>query len=154
MRPVWSTPSAPNTATSSCTGQYELARVEETAARLETRLGRHQAARERLSRALAVQHRLRDITGMARSCAALADLQLSDGQPDQALALLADSVALNAEQGSPIGLAFNRRSLDTLAAALQQSDDQDPALSEALNRLQHELAQAENLFGRLPLSAT
>lgn len=136
--------------------QYELARVEETAARLETRLGRYRAAQERLSRALTVQHRLRDITGMARSCAALADLQLTNGQPDQALALLADSVALNAEQGSPVGLAFNRHSLNALAAALQRSEqqDQDPALSEGLARLERELAQAEDLFGRLPLSAT
>lgn len=37
------------------------------------------------------------------------------GQPREACNLLADSIVLNYEKGSPLGLAFNRQALEQLA---------------------------------------
>ena len=97
---------------------WELARLWETRGRLELARGRTEAASQHLSAALRLQRELGDIIGLARSTAALADVLAMAGRLEEAAALLADSVALNFEKGSPIGWrltgAPSKRSPDPL----------------------------------------
>jgi hypothetical protein len=61
--------------------------------------------------------------------------------------VLGDSIALNVEKGSPIGLAFNRRAFDALACTVRGTD----GAGEALGRVERELAEAEAVLGRMRL---
>ena len=92
------------------------------------------------------------MTGLARSTAALADLCMMAGRLDDAVALLANSITLNFEKGSPIGLAFNRRALGALATATAQTHGPGAErFRGALEEVESRLAQAESVLGRLVL---
>ena len=121
----------------------ELGRVWETMGRLELRKGRLDRARRRLTAALEIGEAIGDLVGLARSTAALSELLAADGRPEQALRVLSDSVALNVEKGSPIGLAFNRRALDALGRGLGPS-------AEAAE-VERRLVAAEAVLGRMKL---
>jgi tetratricopeptide (TPR) repeat protein len=123
----------------------ELGRVWETMGRLELRKGRLDRAEARLTAAVEVEESIGDLVGLARSTAALSELLAASGRPRDALAVLGDSIALNHEKGSPIGLAFNRKALAALAARLGTSHAEAEALAEAEQRL----AEAEASIGRV-----
>jgi tetratricopeptide (TPR) repeat protein len=125
----------------------ELGRVWETMGRLELRKGRLDRARERLMAAVQLEESIGDLVGLARSTAALSELLAAAGRYEEALGVLGDSVALNVEKGSPIGLAYNRRALDALARAADGAGN----ASEALGRVEQELSEAEALLGRMKL---
>jgi tetratricopeptide (TPR) repeat protein len=130
----------------------ELARVWETMGRLELGQGRFEAARERLATALEMQKQLGDVVGLARSTAALAELCITTAQLEDAVALLTSSIALNFEKGSPIGLAFNRRTFEALHVAARQGHAPDAqGLWGALREVEGQLVQAESVLGRLVL---
>lgn len=126
----------------------ERGRLSETMARLELARGRLDAAAGHLSRAIDLQKKLGDATGLARSAAAYSDLLVAAGRPTEAVSPLADSIALNYEKGSRIGLAFNRSALQTLRAALA---DTAPSTHSALRTLETNLAAAEAVLGRAEL---
>lgn len=127
-----------------------LAHVWDTMGRLELARGRLDAAARRLNAAFERLRELGDVTGLARTTAALAELSIHAGQLDEALDLLGDSITLNAEKGSPIGLAFNRRTLTRLTEAAARTP-MTTALQTSLNTLDQRLAQAESVFGRATL---
>ncbi len=131
---------------------WEVARVWETIGRLELGRGRSEAARGRLTTALQLQKQMGDVTGLARTTAALADLCIGANQLSEAAALLADSVALNFEKGSPIGLAFNRRTFYTLQLTSKQADGENAEhLPSLMAEVEHRLVQAEAVLGQLTL---
>jgi len=125
----------------------ELGRVWETLGRLELCKGRLDRATSRLTEAIRVQESLGDIVGLARSTAALSEVLSASGQHREALGLLGDSVVLNLEKGSPIGLAFNRRALEAIDAAAP-SDRETRALFDAVRE---RLTAAESVLGRVVL---
>lgn len=125
----------------------ELARVWETMGRLEFRKGRLERASQRLASALEVQQALGDLVGLARSTAALSEVLAAKGQSRDALVLLGESVAMNLEKGSPIGLAFNRRALNALMPSLSLQGE----AAEVLRKLAMQLSSAETILGRLKL---
>jgi tetratricopeptide (TPR) repeat protein len=122
----------------------ELGRVWETMGRLELRKGRLDRARQRLGAAVEIEEAIGDLVGLARSTAALSELLAASGRPGEALALLSDSVALNVEKGSPIGLAFNRRALDALGRGA------GPSAERA--EVERRLVAAEAVLGRIKLA--
>jgi hypothetical protein len=63
--------------------------------------------------------------------------------------VLADSIALNLEKGSPIGLSFNRKALDALAAGLPAKDGD---AGEILQQVAAQLVKAESALGRRELA--
>ncbi|APR75301.1 Putative LuxR-family transcriptional regulator [Minicystis rosea] len=126
----------------------ELARVWETMGRLELRKGRLDRARDRLTAAVEAEEAIGDLVGLARSTAALSELLAAGGHLDDALAVLSDSVTLNFEKGSPIGLAFNRRALDALDRAPGAGRSSTRAL---LDETRARLEAAESVLGRLSL---
>jgi tetratricopeptide (TPR) repeat protein len=129
---------------------WQVARVWETIGRLEMARGRPEAARGRLTTALQLQRQIGDITGLARSTAALADLCIASGQLGEATTLLSDSVALNFEKGSPIGLAFNRRAFDALRHAVGQAHGAAGSrLHTMLEEVERRFAQAEAVLGKV-----
>lgn len=131
---------------------WEVARVWETIGRLEMARGRPEAARGRLTTALQLQRQIGDITGLARSTAALADLCIASGQLGEATTLLADSVTLNFEKGSPIGLAFNRRAFDALGHAVHQAHGTSGNRAHTmLEDIERRLVQAESVLGKVTL---
>ena len=74
------------------------------------------------------------------------------GQLGEAVALLTDSITLNLEKGSPIGLTFNRQTCEALATAAAQSHGPGTErLQGALADLEGRLAQAEAVLGRVGL---
>lgn len=81
---------------------------------------------------------------------AFAELFSATGRLQEAASLLGSSVALNAEKGSPIGLAFNRRALAALSQATVPGP-QAEQLRAALQTIENRLSQAETMFGRLVL---
>ncbi len=95
-----------------------------------------------------LQEAIGDLVGLARSTAALSELLAASGRDREALAVLADSVALNLEKGSPIGLAFNRRALDALRARRAATG---PRSRRPSPRSARALAEAESVLGRLKL---
>jgi hypothetical protein len=102
--------------------------------------------------ALNLQQQLGDVAGLARSTAALADVCMLAGQYNDAVALLANSITLNAEKGSSIGLAFNRYALGALTKAAVQAHGPDAErLRGAVADLENRLAQAEAVLGRVGL---
>ena len=131
--------------------QRELTRVWETMGRLALQQGHLEVAQERLMAARNLQQQLGDVAGLARSTAALADMCMLAGQFDQAVALLANSITLNIDKGSPIGLAFNRHALGP-----HQNRGPGPwpgrrAAPGAVADLASRLAQAETVLGRVEL---
>jgi tetratricopeptide (TPR) repeat protein len=130
----------------------KLARVWETRGRLELRRRRLEAAHQALSAATQLQQQLGDVIGLARSTAALAELCLTTGRLGDAATLLANSIALNVEKGSPIGLAFNRRTFGLLShTAIQTPGVERERLHSAMSEVERRLAEAETVLGRLPL---
>jgi len=89
---------------------------------------------------------------LARTTAALADLCIEAGQLGEAATLLADSVTLNFDKGTPVGLAFNRRAFDALRRVAQQAHGESGgALPRLLGEVEHRLVEAEAVLGRLVL---
>jgi tetratricopeptide (TPR) repeat protein len=132
--------------------RQELARVWETMGRLALQHGQHAPAQQRLSAALTSQQQLGDVIGAARSTAALAELYRMTGRLADALALLDNSIRLNFEKGSPLGLAVNRRALSALADAVTQA--QGPGVGDlrgAVEEVKRHLTQAESVLGRMEL---
>ncbi|MGK3995272.1 hypothetical protein [Sorangium sp. So ce1024] len=125
----------------------ELARVWETIGRLELRKGRLDRATQRLTAAIEAEEALGDLIGLARSTAALAEVLAAKGLPREALALLAESVAMNLEKGSPVGLAFNRRALHALVPNISLQGEE----AAMLRQIATQLAAAEATLGRLKL---
>jgi tetratricopeptide (TPR) repeat protein len=133
--------------------RQELARVWETMGRLELQRGQHAAAQQRLLAALTSQQQLGDVIGAARSTAAMAELYRLTGRLPDALALLDNSITLNFEKGSPLGLAVNRRALNALAEEVAQARGQ-PGLADLqgpIQEVERRLRQAESVLGRLEL---
>lgn len=130
-------------------GRVELGRVAETMGRLETARGRHDRAAQHLDLALRVSRELGDVIGLARSTAALAELYIAASRPSEALGALRESVAFNVDKGSPLGLAVNRRTLESLRQALVAQPRQAPALALAIREVEDELGRAETMLGRV-----
>jgi len=131
---------------------WDVARVWETLGRLELGQGRPEAARGRLMRALQLQRQMGDVTGLARTTAALANLCIAADQLGEAATLLADSIGLNFEKGSPIGLAFNRRVFNALWIAAQQAESEKAEhLPRLMAEVERRLVQAEAVLGQLTL---
>ena len=73
-------------------------------------------------------------------------------QTNHAVALLANSIVLNVDKGSPIGLAFNRQALGALTSAAAQAHGPDAEqLRGTVADLASRLAQAEAILGRVGL---
>ncbi|AUX21781.1 hypothetical protein SOCEGT47_022690 [Sorangium cellulosum] len=125
----------------------ELARVWETLGRLELRKGRLDRATQRLTAAIEAEQAHGDLIGLARSTAALAEVLSAKGQHREALTLLAGSMAMNLEKGSPVGLAYNRRALNALVPNISLQGEE----AEALRQVAAQLAAAEAILGRLKL---
>ncbi|XXY47947.1 hypothetical protein WME91_48875 [Sorangium sp. So ce269] len=125
----------------------ELARVWETIGRLELRKGRLDRATQRLTAAIEAEEGLGDLIGLARSTAALAEVLSAKGLHREALAVLAESMAMNLEKGSPIGLAYNRRALNALVPNISLQGEE----AELLRKIAAQLAAAEAVLGRLKL---
>lgn len=89
----------------------EIARIDETIGRLEMSRGSLAAAKSALESALAVQRRIGELTGLARSTSAMAEVLRLSGRAVEALALLKTSIQLNVTRGSVIGLRYNREAL-------------------------------------------
>ena len=128
----------------------EVGRVLETMGRLELRRGRLERAAERLTSAIQIQESMGDVMGLAQTTAALADVLAAGGQAREALNLLGDSIVLNFEKGSPLGVAFNRKTL----AALAGSDAPKGEAAGLLAAVEQRLAAAEKALGRIPIPGT
>jgi tetratricopeptide (TPR) repeat protein len=132
--------------------RLELGRVWETMARLELRQGRAQEALERLAKALEVQHKGGDLTGLASTTEAMALALAEQGRYGEAVGLLSESIQLNREKGSPLGLGLNRQALAALVARVQQTPERvQLALQGAFARLEQHLSLAEREVGRVRL---
>ncbi|WP_437784175.1 hypothetical protein [Sorangium sp. So ce1097] len=125
----------------------ELARVWETIGRLELRKSRLDRATQRLTAAIEAEEALGDLIGLARSTAALAEVLSAKGLHREALAVLAESVAMNLEKGSPVGLAYNRRALHALVPNISLQGEE----ATMLRQIAAQLAAAEATLGRLRL---
>ncbi|WP_441287447.1 hypothetical protein ACSRUE_35445 [Sorangium sp. KYC3313] len=125
----------------------ELARVWETIGRLELRNGRLDRATQRLTAAIEAEEALGDLLGLARSTAALAEVLSAKGLHREALAMLAESMVMNLEKGSPLGLAYNRRALNALVPNISLQGEE----AEELRKLAAQLAAAEAALGRAKL---
>jgi tetratricopeptide (TPR) repeat protein len=134
-------------------GQREqLGRVWETMGRIELQRGQPAAAQERLAAAFDLQRQLGDVTGLARSTAALANLYSMTGRLGEAVPLLANSIDLNFEKGSPLGLAVNRQALEAIARMTAQvRGPEAERLRGAVAEVQRRLVQAESVLGRVVL---
>ncbi|WP_428267584.1 hypothetical protein [Haliangium sp.] len=127
----------------------ELARVWETMGRLELSRQAPERASEHLTRALQIQSSIADVTGLARTTAAMSEVLAMRGMLRNASMVLGDSIALNLDKGSPVGLAFNRRAYDALCRDL--GSDAPPDVLAALDEVGSRLAQAETVLGRVEL---
>jgi hypothetical protein len=126
-----------------------LGRVWETMGRVELTRGRLEQAAKRLDEAARLQRRTGDFIGLARTAAAMSAVYAEARSPLDALALLGESIGLNLEKGSPLGLAYNRKAVETIEAALGRlGGDADPRLSAALAEIGSRLEAAE-ATGRL-----
>lgn len=123
----------------------EVGRVWETMGRLELRAGRIERAAERLDAAWALQTDTGDASGLARTAAALADIYLAAGDPQEAARAVAESIRINYEKGSPVGLAYNRRAL----AAIREASG--PRTPSSLRAIEEELAAAQEVLGTIEL---
>jgi hypothetical protein len=125
----------------------ELGRVWETMGRLELKRGKLDRAAARLSAAIQMQESLGDVLGLAKTTATLSEVFAADGRLRDALAVLGDSVALNLEKGSVIGLAYNRRALEALVSSAPAS----AGLSDGIKEVASRLITAESVLGRISL---
>ena len=92
------------------------------------------------------------MTGLARSTAALANLYSMTGRLGEAVPLLANSIDLNFEKGSPLGLAVNRQALEAIARMTAQvRGPEAERLRGAVAEVQRRLVQAESVLGRVVL---
>jgi hypothetical protein len=119
-----------------------VARVTETIARLEARRGDARAARVAFTTAMRVADEVMDLTGLARITAGLAELLSAEGTPHEAIGMLASSIELNREKGSPIGLAFDERILEEVERAVAAMPRPDPVLIEELAQTRARLVAA------------
>ncbi|HNH47234.1 MAG TPA: tetratricopeptide repeat protein, partial [Myxococcota bacterium] len=115
----------------------ELARVWDTRGNLLLRQGKVHLAGESLRRAAQAQRSLGDVVGMAISMGGLAEVEAREGRPDVALVLLSDSIALNREKGSRVGLSYNRRALTRLEEELRPAPSFTAVVAE-LNQAEKE----------------
>ncbi len=115
----------------------QLARVRETLGRLELLAGRVEEAEGYLRASAESQQELADPIGLARTAAALAELSAARGDATTTLEMLGDSVRLNKRSGSSIGLAYNRRALESLEGRVPE------VLADRFDALRGELEQAE-----------
>lgn len=120
----------------------DLARVLETTARLEAKRGNTSKAKEAFENAMRLADEVADLTGLARITAGLAQVFTESGSPHDALGMLASSIALNLEKGSPIGLAFDERILGQVEDAIAGMPERDPAVDEELARTRARLVSA------------
>ena len=123
----------------------ELTRVWETMGRLAMRAGHPDLAMQHLTAALSAQRELGDVLGLARTTAALSEVLAAGAQYQDALALLLESIELNLDKGSPIGLAYNRRSLVALGRVLPAG------LAKLAGEAHLRLEAAEASLGRIKL---
>jgi tetratricopeptide (TPR) repeat protein len=124
----------------------EVGRVLETMGRIELRKGRLGRAADHLTAAVKLQESVGDLVGLARSTATLSEVMAAGGQIREAVSLLADSMVLNYEKGSPLGLALNRRALAALARE-DRAHQADDLLQEVAGRL----ALFEQKLGRIEI---
>lgn len=110
------------------------AHVLDTRGRLLGRLGRSEEAVDSLSSAAETYRRLGDGLGLARATEGLAGVWADAGHLERAVALLEQSLVLNAAARSPAGLAYVRRATETLPA-------------EGTEALRARLADAERSVG-------
>lgn len=115
--------------------QRELARVWDTLGQLYLRLHSPEQARDVITRAVTVQQRARDIVGLAISMAGLAEVEAAAGHGQEALALLMESVRLNSEKGSVVGLSYNQAILNRLSV--------DPKLMPYKEALAQQIQKAQ-----------
>ena len=74
------------------------------------------------------------------------------GQLSEAVALLGDSISLNFQKGSPLGLAVNRHALEALVrTAAQEQGPEAERLRSAVAEVERRLVQAESILGRMML---
>lgn len=125
-------------------------RVLETMGRLQLRRGKVEQALLHFQAALGEQQRLMDLVGLARTTAGLSDALIAAERPEEALAVLSDSVALNHQKGSTVGIAFNRRAFEAIASGLGTHRSL-PVVEEVRSRL--EVAEAELGAVHLPGSS-
>lgn len=97
---------------------FSSGRVLETMGRLELKRGRVDKALQHFQQALETQQKIADLVGLARTTAGLSDALVGAERLDEALALLSDSVALNHQKGSVVGVAYNRRAFEELSRAM------------------------------------
>jgi hypothetical protein len=128
----------------------ELGRVWETMGRLELKKGRLDRAAERLSASLTIGQKTGDVMGLARAAAAMSEVLAATGRYREALSLLGDSIALNLEKGSPIGLAYNRRVFESLAKRASK----DPGTQQMLRAVAERLNAAESALPRINIPGT
>jgi tetratricopeptide (TPR) repeat protein len=125
----------------------DLGRATETRARLEAKRGHMDTARLAFEAALHLADDAADLTGLARVTAGLAELLTAAGNPRDALGLLASSIELNREKGSPIGLAFDERALAQIEDAAFALPVPDTNLVAELARTRERLTRALDLDG-------
>jgi tetratricopeptide (TPR) repeat protein len=116
---------------------WEQARVWETIGRLALQGGNPAAAVDQLETAARQQQALGDALGLAATVEALARAMAVEGRHADALELLRDSLALNAEKGSAQGLARIGETLREFVESLPATPE--PALVAAVEGLRADL---------------
>ena len=128
----------------------QIARVWETIGRLMLLAGDRERACTEFERAVEAQLTSGDGIGLARSSAGLAEAMAAGGHLADALELIGDSIALNREKGSPVGLAYNRRVFEHLFGDTERGIGM-PAKTARVAAL---LEAAEAEIGRVPAPET
>jgi hypothetical protein len=108
----------------------ELARTWTTIGRLQALIGQSEAAADSFTTAIEIQEQLGDLTGLAQSTAAIAQLLADNGETARALAWLSHSVALNTEKCSRGGLRYNERALADLARRVAPGAPEAPRIAK------------------------
>jgi hypothetical protein len=89
---------------------------------------------------------------LASTTEAMALALAEQGRYGEAVGLLSESIQLNREKGSPLGLGLNRQALAALVARVQQTPERvQLALQGAFARLEQHLSLAEREVGRVRL---
>ena len=81
----------------------------------------------------------------------MSEVLVAANQLAEAIELLVESLSLNVEKGSLIGLAFVRRSVEKLAQRVKITESSEAPTSRALARLYEDLLAAEDQLGRAKL---
>jgi tetratricopeptide (TPR) repeat protein len=118
--------------------EREAVRALETTARLELQANELHEAKGHLLKALERQQATGDLGGLARTTDALADLLASVGRIEEALQLVESSAEINLRRGATSALAYNRRTLARLRAAMNRGVDK-PELGAKLDDLDRAL---------------